>query len=130
MDNRVKATYRPPMFARAVTMFAILAIVLFTTIAPMHAARMSAVPDHAVQMTEMMQAPQGEKTSCDGDLHYRSTDASTCEFVCVGISVFLPSPSVEASLSCSRASHARPSEAQHPGRGPKLNERPPQIRLF
>lgn len=129
MDNRVNDTYLPHMFARAVTMLAMLAIAVVAAIAPAHAARMNAVPDHAVHMAEM-QAPQSDKASCDGDRHCGSADVGMCEFVCTGLSVFLPSPSGEACQSCSRVSHDRPSEEHHAGRAPGLNERPPQIRLL
>ena len=56
MDNPVIAAYLPRMFARAVTMLAILAVALVTTLTPAHAARMSVVPDQAMHRTDMMQA--------------------------------------------------------------------------
>ncbi|WP_238991859.1 hypothetical protein [Gemmobacter caeruleus] len=118
------------MFARAVTMLAILAIAVVTTMTSAHAARMSAVPDHAVHVAEMMQAPHGGEASCDGDQHCGSADAGMCEFVCTGLSVFLPSPSGDACHRCSRVSHDRPSAEHHASRAPRLNERPPKPRLL
>lgn len=130
MDNPVSDAYLRRMLARAVTMLAILAIAVVTTMTSAHAARMSAVPDHAVHVAEMMQAPHGGEASCDGDQHCGSADAGMCEFVCTGLSVFLPSPSSGAGHSCSPVSHDRPSEELHASRAPGLSERPPKLRLL
>jgi hypothetical protein len=136
MDNPVRDAYLRRMFARAVTMLAILAIALVTTLTLAHAARMSVTPDHTMHVdhvlhvAEMMQAPHSGEASCDGDRHCGSVDAGICEFVCTGVSVFLPSPSGDACHRCSRVSHDRPSAEHHASRAPRLNERPPKPRLL
>ena len=55
MDIPVSSAYLSGMFARLVTMLAVLAIAVMTTVTSAHAARMSAEPDHAVHVGEMMQ---------------------------------------------------------------------------
>lgn len=130
MDNPVSDAYLRRMFARAVTMLAILAIAVVTTLTSAHAARVGAVPDHAVHVAEMVQASHGAEASCDGDRHCGSADVAMCEFVCTGLSVFLPSASDDAGHSCSTVSHDQPSEALHASRAPGLSERPPKLRLL
>jgi hypothetical protein len=130
IDNRLSDAYLRRMLTRVVTMLAILAIAVVTSLTPSHAARVSAVPDHAVHVAEMMQAPQGGEASCAGDQHCGPADAEMCKFICMGLSVFLPSPSGDAYHSCSRVSHDRPSAEHHASRAPGLNERPPKLRLL
>jgi len=126
MDNPVSDAYLSRMFARVVTMLAILAIAVVTTLTLAHAARLSVVPDHAVHVAEMMQASHVTEASCDGDQRCGSTDAGMCEFVCTGLSIFLPSASGDAGFGYSPVSHGRPSEDIHVSRAPSLNERPPK----
>ena len=130
MDNLVSDAYLRHMFARAVTMLAILAITVVTTMTSAHAARMSSVPDHALHVAEMMQAPHTGEASCDGDQDCGSADTGMCELVCTGLSVFLPSPGGDADYRCTRVSHERPSEERHASRAPGLNERPPNTHLL
>lgn len=130
MDNCVSHTYLSHMFARVIAMLAIFTIVVVATVTSGHAARMSAVPDHAVHVTEMMRAPHGGEASCDGDRHCGSAAAGMCEFICTGLSVSLPSPVGDADYCCTTISHDRPLEKIHAGLSPGLNERPPKPRLF
>lgn len=130
MDNPVIAAYLPRMFARAVTMLAILAVALVTTLTPAHAARMSVVPDQAMHMTDMMQAAHDNVASCDGDQDCGSVGAGMCGFTCTGLSVFLPSPGGVVGDGFLPASHDRPLEKLLVGLAPGLNERPPQLRLL
>ncbi len=126
MDNLVSDAYLQAMFARTFTMLAILAIAVVTTMTTTHAARMSAGSDHAVHVAEMTQAPHGYEVSCDGDRHCGSVDAEMCEFVCAGLSVFLPSPDGDTGQGGTPVSHELPSEHAHVSRTPGLNERPPK----
>lgn len=130
MDNLVSDAYLRTMFARTFTMLAILAIAVVTTMTSTHAARMSAGSDHAVHVADMMQAPHGDEVSCDGDQHCGSVDAEMCEFVCVGLLVFLPSPDADTGQSGTPVSHELPSQEFHADRAPGLNERPPKPRLL
>lgn len=130
MDNPVSDAYLRRMFARAVTMLAVLAIAVVTTLTSAHAARVGAAPDHAVHVTEMMQVSHGGQAACDGDQHCGSVDAGMCEFACTGLSVFLPSSGSDAGHSSSSVSHERPSEEDLASRAPGLNERPPKSRLL
>lgn len=130
MDNPVSDAYLHSMFARLVTMLAILAIAVATTVTSAHAARMSVEPDHAVHVGEMMQAPDNSELSCDGEQHCGSADTGLCEFVCAGLSAFLTPPSGEAGQDYGPASHDLPSGAIRASRAPGLDERPPKLRLL
>ena len=130
MDNPVSHAYLRSMFVRLVTMLAILAIAVVTTVTPAHAARMSVDTDHDVHVGEKMQAPHHSELSCDGEQHCGSADAGMCELVCAGLSVLLTPPGGEAGDDYGRASHRLPTGAIHAGRAPALNERPPRLRLL
>jgi hypothetical protein len=131
MDILVSNAYVSGMFARVLSMLAILAIAVVTTIKSAHAARMDGMPaDHAVHMSEMMQASADARPSCSGSDHCGSSDAALCEFVCAGLSVVLMMPGVEAGHALRSADHDFPAEASHVGRAPGLNERPPKLRLI
>ena len=120
------------MIARLVTMLAILAITVVTTVAPVHAARMNMKfsPEHAIHVGEMMHSPGLAQPVCEGEQHCGSADAEMCEFVCAGLSAFLTSAGEEAGHAYGAASHDVPSAAIHVSRAPGLNERPPKLRLL
>lgn len=130
MDNRQSDAYLHRMFARAITMLAIFAIAVVATMTSAHAARMSAVPDHAVHAAEMMQGSHDSKASCNDEQHCGPSGAGLCEFICTGLSVFIPLASCDAGHDCSMISHDRPADEFHAGRAPGLSERPPKIRLL
>jgi len=132
MDILVSSAYLCGMITRLVTMLAILAITVVTTVASAHASRMSmsADPDHATHLSEMMHSPDSVELACDGKKHCGSADAGMCEFVCAGLSAFLTSPGGEAGHVHGPASHDFPTEAIHVSRAPGLNERPPKLRLL
>jgi hypothetical protein len=130
MDILVSSAYLCSMLARLITMFAILAITVVTTVTPAHAARMSVEPDHSMHVGEMTHASVSSELSCDGDRHCGSADAEMCEFVCAGLSAFLTSPGGDAGQQHESVSHDFPSEAGHVSRAPGLNERPPRLRLL
>jgi hypothetical protein len=117
------------MFARTVAMLTILAITVVTTVGSGHAARMIAVPDHLVHVSEMMHA-QHNSDACGVEQHCPPADAKLCAFVCAGLPVFLPSPGSEAGPGSGPTKHARPSETIFSSRSPELNERPPKPRLL
>lgn len=50
MDIPVTSAYLSGMFSRLVTMLAVLAIAVMTTVTSAHAARLSAEPDHSVHV--------------------------------------------------------------------------------
>ena len=54
MDIPVTSAYLSGMFSRLVTMLAVLAIAVMTTVTSAHAARLSAEPDHSMHVGEMM----------------------------------------------------------------------------
>ena len=130
MDIPVTSAYLSGMFARLVTMLAVLAIAVMTTATSAHAARLSAEPDHSVHVGEMMQVAAGSENPCDGDQHCGSGDAEACELLCVGFSVFLTSPSEGSGSDYAPASHDLPTGAVRASRAPGLNERPPTLRLL
>lgn len=118
------------MFARAITLLAIIAIAVVTTMTAAHAARMNLVPDQAVHMAAMMQAPHGDKASCDTDRPCNPAEAGICEFVCTGLAVVLSSPLDGAEARCLAVSHDRPAPQFLASRAPGLNDRPPKTRLL
>ena len=130
MDIPLSDAYLHSMFARIVSMFAVIAITAVTTVTSAHAVRMSVDPDHAVQVGETVQALHNSVLSCDGERHCGSADAGMCEFVCAGLSAFLTSTSEEAGHEYAPTSHDFPSGAIHVSRVPALNERPPKLRLL
>lgn len=126
----MSSAYLPGMFVRLLAMLAVLAIAVMTTVTSAHAARLSAERDHAVHVSEMMQATDSSELSCDGEQPCGSSDAGTCEFACAGLSVFLPASGGEAHRDCSPSNHDLPSATIHTSRAPRLNERPPKLRLL
>lgn len=117
------------MFSRVATLLAILAITAVTSLTLAHAARLSAQPDHAVHVAET-KGMHSAAASCDRDQQCGSVDTAMCEFVCTGLSVFLPSPGGDAGHCYLRVSHDRKSEESHASIVPGLNERPPKNRLL
>lgn len=132
MDILVSDTYLSSMFARLVTMLAILAITVVTTVSSAHATPMSmnSGADHAMHVADMMHAPVIADLGCDAGEHCRSADTEMCEFVCAGLAPFLTSAGGEAGHAHGTVSHDVPSEAIHVSRAPGLNERPPKLRLL
>ena len=130
MDIPVTSAYLSGMFSRLVTMLAVLAIAVMTTVTSAHAARLSAEPDHSVHVGEMMQVAAGSEHSCDGEQHCGSIDTGSCELLCAGLSVFLTSPSDSSGSDYAPASHDLPTGAVLAGRAPGLNERPPKHHLL
>lgn len=131
MDIIVSGAYLPRMLARLVSIFAILAIAVVTTISAAHAARMGGMQlDHTAHLGAMMHASGDAHPSCDGGQHCGSADSSVCEFVCTGLSVFLAMPGAEAGHAFGSADHDPPAETVRVGHMPGLNERPPKLRLL
>lgn len=125
----MSSIYRPGMFARLVTMLAILAIAVMTTMTFAHAAGLSAEPDHAVHVSEMMQAMNSEH-SCDHEQPCASAQVGACEVLCAGLSVFVPSPGGEALRDYGLANQDLPSATIPASRAPGLNKRPPKLHLL
>ena len=130
MDIPVTSAYLSGMFSRLVTMLAVLAIAVMTTVTSAHAARLSAEPDHSVHVGEMMQVAAGSDRSCDGEQHCGSIDTGSCELLCAGLSVFLTLPGEGSGSDYGPVSHALPADAILASRAPGLNERPPKLRLL
>ncbi len=131
MDIIVSGAYLSGMLARIVSIFAILAIAVVTTIGAAHAARMGGMQlDHTAHVGAMMHASGDAHPSCQGNQHCGSADASICEFVCTGLSVFLAMPGVEAGHAFGSADHNSRAEAVHVSHMPGLSERPPKLRLL
>ena len=130
MDIPVTSAYLSGMFSRLVTMLAVLAIAVMTTVTSAHAARLSAEPDHSVRVGEMMQVAAGSEHSCDGEQHCGSIDTGSCELLCTGLSVFLTLPGEGSGSDYGPVSHALPADAILASRAPGLNERPPKLRLL
>ena len=118
------------MFARLVVMLVVLTITVMTTMTSAHAARLSAEPDHAVHVSEMMQPMAASDLPCGDEQHCGTADIGLCGFVCAGLSVLLPLPNGEASRDYGLASHDLPRGAIQASREPRLDERPPKLRLL
>lgn len=130
MDILVNNVYLCRMFARVITMLAIFALTVITTVASAHAARMSAVPEQTTRFGEMTYASGNKELSCDGEQHCGSADAGMCDFVCTGLSAFLTSPGEQAAHEYGPASHDTASRVVRAGRAPGIDERPPKLRLL
>ena len=128
LDIFESSIYTYGMFARLVTMLAMFAIVVMTTVTSAHAAGLSAEPDHAVHVSEMMQAMNSEH-SCDHEQPCASAQVGACEVLCAGLSVFVPSPSGNAIRGYGFASQDLPSTTIPASLAPGTNERPPELRL-
>ena len=129
MDILLGNAYLFAMFSRFVTMLAVLAIAVMTTMTFAHAAGLSAEPDHAVHVSEMMQAMNSEH-SCDHEQPCASAQVGACEVLCAGLSVFGPSPGGEALRDYGLANQDLPSATIPASRAPGLNKRPPKLRLL
>ena len=130
MDITARKTYVHVMFGRFVTMLVMLAITVVTTMTPAHAARMSAGPDHSIHVSEMMYVTDGGEGFCTDQRHCGAVDTGVCEFVCAGITAFLPFPNAETGQEYVPSQHVFPREASNVGRVAGLNERPPKHRLL
>lgn len=116
------------MLARLVSLFAILAIAVVTTISAAHAARMDGLlGDHTLH-AGAMHASADAHPSCDDGRHCGSADASVCRLVCKGLSVLLAMPAVVAEHAFGSADQEPSAEAIHVSHIPGLNERPPRLR--
>lgn len=131
IDIPVSSAYLSSMFARVVSMLAIVAVAVMTMVLSAHAARMSITPDQAVHVSEMMDFAAGIEPACSSE-HCGSADmdAGTCELVCAGFSIFLVSPSGGSGNQYTPTAYVLPPDASIAGRAPGLNERPPKIRLL
>ncbi|MBE0577918.1 MAG: hypothetical protein IH615_00725 [Devosia sp.] len=120
------------MFARLVTIFAVLAITVLTTLTAAHAAgmSMSTASDRSAHVGEMMQVAGNSELSCDGEQPCGPDDAEMCEVVCAILSAFLTSPCGEAGHEYEPESYDVPSGTVHASLPPALNERPPKLRLL
>lgn len=132
MDILVSNAYLCSMLERVVTMLAILAITVVTTVTSAHATRMSmnSGVDHSMHVADMMHPQVIAGPDCDAGEHCGPADAEMCEFVCAGLSAFLPFPSAETGQEYTPSRHDFPTEAIHISRAPGLNERPPKLRLL
>ncbi|WEX09229.1 hypothetical protein [Chelativorans sp. AA-79] len=131
IDIPVSSAYLSSMFARVVSILAIVGVAVMMMAFSAHAARMSITSDHAAHLNEMMNSAAGIEPACSSE-HCGSAgmDAGTCEVVCAGFSLFLISPSGDSGNQYTPARHVLPPDASTAGRAPGLNERPPKIRLL
>ena len=131
IDIPVSSTYRSSMFARVVSMLAIIGVAVMTMAFSAHAARMSIPPEQAVHVGEITNSAAGIEPACTSK-HCGSAgmDAGTCELVCAGFSIFLVSPSGGSGNQYTSTAYVLPPDASIPGRALGLNERPPKIRLL
>ena len=130
MDSQATGRYVLVMFARAITLLAVLAVVLSTTVAPSHAASMSAEANHAFHAEMMIHMEAGDAHGCAGEAACGEADAGLCVFVCAGLTAFAPVPVAEAARSADPSRHHFPTETSVESRSPELNERPPKPRLL
>jgi hypothetical protein len=118
------------MFARVLTVLAVMSVVVLTMVAPAHAAGMSAGSSHALHGSETMHvAPCGEHASPE---HHGCGDADdvTCEFICTGLTASLAIPIAETGQAYVSRKLPFPSELSMASQSPDLNERPPKTCLL
>lgn len=131
IDIPVSSTYRSSMFARVVSMLAIIGVAVMTMAFSAHAARMSIPPEQAVHVGEITNSAAGIEPACTSK-HCGSADmdAGTCELVCAGFSIFLVSPSGGSGNQYTPTIYVLPPDASIAGGALGLNERPPKVRLL
>ncbi len=131
IDIPVSSAYLSSMFARVVSILAIVGVAVMMMAFSAHAARMSITSDHAAHVGEMMNSAAGIEPACISE-HCGSADmdAGTCELVCAGFSLFIISPSGDSGSEYTPAPYILPPDASTASRAPGLNERPPKIRLL
>jgi hypothetical protein len=130
MDSFAKWSYVHIMLTRAFSLLALLAIVVVTTLAPAHAARMSAASDHETHAEMMMHAAAVDAESCHDQQACSDADAASCEVVCAGLTVFPALQNGEDEQDVAPFRHDTTSGTFFAGLSPGLNERPPKSRLF
>jgi len=116
------------MLARIAATVVVLAVAVVALASSADAASLSGVPDPALHGSEMMLTGHVGEPSCV-DRQCGSFDAGCCDYACVGLSVFLPSPNEEAGRDFGSATHHMRAGAILGGRTPGLSERPPKLRL-
>jgi hypothetical protein len=130
IDVLTSTSYVLDMFVRVLAMLAVLAIVALTTLAPAHAARMSAGSNPAVHASEMMHAAVYGEHACAEHHGCGEADAGLCEFVCAGLTALPAMPGAEIGQAYVSPRRSFPSEESLASQSPDLNERPPKTRLL
>lgn len=125
MDIAVDGSYHFPMIARLVAILAALAIIVMTTVVPVHAARMHGEADHTMQVGAEMHAEAGREAPCDDKSPCGSTDKASCEMLCTGISPFIVAAEVAQGCEFLPAGHDIPHGAINAHRVPEVGQRPP-----
>ncbi|MCT2541188.1 hypothetical protein [Sedimentimonas flavescens] len=116
------------MLSRLVTILAVLAITVVTSVVPTHAARMaiSTGPDYVASVGQALDAPEGAELACQGRAHCAPADSEICTFVCANASVFLAPAETNTLRAHDPVGHLFPAEADHADIAPALAERPPK----
>ncbi len=118
------------MIDRFVTMLAMLAIAVVTTMTPAHAARMNAGLEPAVHVSEMNYVADFGERSCADQLHCVAADAGMCDFVCAGLTAFLAFPCAGNGEEYVPSRLVFRPDASNVGGAPGVNERPPKLHLL
>lgn len=120
------------MFARALTMLAMLAIAVVTTIGAAHAARMPAAmqPGQTMHVGMMAQPDDQNSPSCLGDQGCGMEDAGACVALCAGLQAYTPAPFNAPDRADPPILHATTIVTIPAGGAPGLNEQPPRTRLL
>jgi hypothetical protein len=130
MDSLTLRSYVHLMLARVLSILALLAIVVVTTGAPAHAAKMTSVSEHAVHAHQMTHKAVEDSHSCVQKNACNASDAGLCEFVCAGLTALPGMPVAEAGQSFAPIRHDASADTSLAGRSPELTERPPKFRLL
>ncbi|MFP1645104.1 hypothetical protein [Pontitalea aquivivens] len=128
MDILLNRAYRLGMMSRLVTLLAMLAIVVMTTVTAAHAVRMTAGAGHAMHGGET--AHVLSTMPCDHDAPCGAADNTMCELACLGLTAVLIAQGVTAGHGSAGTIHDVPRDTSQVGRAPGLTERPPQFRLL
>lgn len=120
------------MLSRLLTLLAILAVSLVTTLATAHAARMSigCASEHTIHAVEMKGSAVGADVGCDSAHPCGSADAAMCKSVCAGLLVIATPPREQVEHAPGADRHDVRPEAIPVGRVPEGTDRPPKSRLL
>lgn len=118
------------MIVRLVTLLAVLAISVVTTVASADASRMGGEQYHPAQVRTTVQAFANSARSCEDAEHCGQVGAERCHLLCAGSWALLTSPGTNSGLGYGFANRHFPAEVSHASHAPGLHKRPPKLRIL
>ncbi len=130
LDTSARQGYGYYMFARILNVLALIAVVLVSTAAGAHAARMDAGSPHARHSDEMVQRTVVAEHHCSDEHECTAALADLCAVVCAGLAALPATSGAEPGRPSIASRRPDFSQMLFAGQSPDLNERPPKTRLL